>query len=223
MAEFNEIAPYRDHASDGTIGDKAHQQETSDHNPDSEGAVRAIDVDNDLYEPGLDFETVVQFLLTRCRSGAEKRITYIIYNRRIWEQDNGWKERAYHGASPHTEHGHFSFSHSDKLSNSTASFRLDLIPVALTPADKTWITNQINAVYADTNKSPSLMETIVGNRVLSQNIPDGTKADQPQTSAYIVLRNMGQMLLALKTAVAELENGMEELINNGRNQPGSNT
>jgi hypothetical protein len=57
FAEFDKIAPSRDHASDGSIGDTAHQQEVSDHNPDETGSVpihdadhlnevHAIDVDN---------------------------------------------------------------------------------------------------------------------------------------------------------------------------------
>ena len=33
-SEFNKLAPGRDKASDGSIGDTAHQQESSDHNPD---------------------------------------------------------------------------------------------------------------------------------------------------------------------------------------------
>lgn len=209
MAEFNTIAPNRDHASDGTIGDTAHQQENSDHNPDSKGAVRAIDVDNDLHEPGLDFETVVQFILERCRNGSETRITYIIYNRRIWEQDNGWRQRPYNGTSPHTEHGHFSFSHNDKVSNNTRSFRLDLIPVALTSADKEWITGQIGAAYLDTNKATGQSETVVGNRVLSQGIPDGTLPGTPQTPGYMVIQHMCELLLSIKDAVATIENTLD--------------
>jgi hypothetical protein len=151
FAEFNAVAPSRDRASDGSIGDVAHQQEVSDHNPDETGSVpihdadhinevHAIDVDNDLRESDLTMETVVQFLLGRCRSGAEKRLRYIIYNRRIWEASNGWKQRAYTGASAHTEHAHFSASYDTNLEASTASWHLEDIPVALTAADKQWIT-----------------------------------------------------------------------------------
>jgi type VI protein secretion system component Hcp len=154
--EFNLVAPSRDKASDGWIGDTAHQHEVSDHNPDEAGSVpihdadkvnevHAIDVDNNLNESDLTMEKVVQFLLGRCRSGAEKRLRYIIYNRRIWEASNGWKQRTYTGASPHTEHAHFSASYTSKLEASTASWHLEDIPVALTAADKTWIQNTIKA------------------------------------------------------------------------------
>jgi hypothetical protein len=159
FAEFDRIAPGRDHASDGSIGDTAHQDEVSDHNPDETGSVpihdadhinevHAIDVDNTLRVAGLSMETVVQFLLKRCRSGAEKRLRYIIYNRRIWEADHDWKQRAYTGASPHTEHAHFSASYTTAKEASTASWHLEDIPVALTADDKKWISAQIATIAA---------------------------------------------------------------------------
>lgn len=150
FAEFDRIAPSRDRASDGSVGDLAHQQEVSDHNPDETGSVpihdadkinevHAIDVDNDLRESDLTMEKVVQFLLARCRSGAEKRLRYIIYNRRIWSASSGWVQKPYTGASAHTEHAHFSASYDSAREASTASWHLEEIPVALTSADKAWI------------------------------------------------------------------------------------
>jgi hypothetical protein len=158
-AEFNRIAPGRDHASDGSIGDTAHSKEVSDHNPDETGSVpihdadhvnevHAIDVDIDLRVAGLTMEKVVQFLLGRCRSGAEKRLRYIIYNRRIWEASSGWKQKTYTGESPHTEHAHFSSSYDTAKEAATASWHLEDIPVALTADDKKWISAQIAAQVA---------------------------------------------------------------------------
>jgi hypothetical protein len=155
FAEFNRIAPHRDRTSDGSVGDMAHRDEVSDHNPDETGSVpvhdadhvnevHAIDVDDDLRESDLTMEKVVQFLLARCRAGKEKRLRYVIYNRRIWEADNGWKRQAYTGSSPHTDHAHFSASYDTAKEASTASWHLEDVPVALTAADKTWITQQIN-------------------------------------------------------------------------------
>lgn len=154
--EFDRIAPSRDHASDGSIGDTAHQDEVSDHNPDETGSVpihdadhinevHAIDVDNTLRESDLTMEKCVQFLLARCRSGAEKRLRYIIYNRRIWSASSGWVQKAYAGKSPHTEHAHFSASYVTALEASTASWHLEDIPVALTQADKDWIKSVVTA------------------------------------------------------------------------------
>lgn len=147
FGEFDRIAPARSRASDGTVGDTAHQGEVSDHNPDETGRVpihdadkinevHAADVTAKLNEPGLDMERVVQFLVARCRAGAEKRLRYIIYNRRIWSASSGWVQKIYTGASPHTEHAHFSASYETAHEASTASWHLEDIPVALTPQDK---------------------------------------------------------------------------------------
>jgi hypothetical protein len=155
-SEFNEIAPNRDKASDGSVGDLAHQNSQSDHNPDETGnvpirdadstnEVHAIDVDRDLRTPGLDMEAVVQFLLARCRGGQEGRLRYIIFNRRIWSASNGWRQQAYTGSNPHDHHAHFSASYKTAHEASTASWHLEDIPVALTDADKSFITSTVKA------------------------------------------------------------------------------
>lgn len=144
--EFNNIAPGRDKASDGWIGDAAHAASKSDHNPDTDGAVHAIDVDRDLRTPGLSMEKVVQFLLARCRSGQEARLRYIIFDRRIWSASSGWRQNAYTGANPHDHHAHFSGSYETAKERSVASWRLaDLIKeedVAFTTEDKAFIQEQ---------------------------------------------------------------------------------
>lgn len=153
--QIDDLAPARDHASDGAVGNLAHQGSVSDHNPDETGSVpihdadsvnevHAIDVDTDLRESDLTMEDIVQHLLSRCRSGAEKRLRYIIYYHRIWSASNGWVQEVYTGASPHTEHAHFSFSYNSTLEASTASYHLEEIPVALTAADKTWIEGRLD-------------------------------------------------------------------------------
>jgi hypothetical protein len=179
FTEFDRIAPARDDASDGSIGNAAHEAEVSDHNPDETGSVpihdadhlnevHAIDVDNNLNESDLTMEKVVQFLLGRCRSGAEKRLRYIIYNRRIWSASSGWVQKTYTGPSAHTEHAHFSASYTTSLEASTASWHLEDIPVALTSADKTWISQQITAAVAkvaadNTAKVDDLLNVKIGD------------------------------------------------------------
>lgn len=154
--ELNRIAPNRDKSSDGTIGDAAHQTRSSDHNDDEVGKVpikdadskhevHAYDADADLREPNLTMEMVVQHVVGRCRAGVEKRLRYVIYNKRIWEASNGWRQRSYSGDNPHTQHAHFSSSYETKLEASTASWRLEDIPVALTEADKRWLEGKIDA------------------------------------------------------------------------------
>lgn len=189
-SEFDGIAPSRDKTSDGWIGDTAHERETSDHNPDETGSVpihdadalnevHAIDVDNNLNESDLTMEKCVQFLLSRCRSGAETRIRYIIYNRRIWEASNGWVQRTYTGASPHTEHAHFSFSYETAKEASTASFHLEDIPVALTLADKQWIANEIEEqvrwLFNQTRGNAECIMSDAGEATLVANIAAAVK------------------------------------------------
>jgi hypothetical protein len=123
--EFNLINPERDKASDGWIGDAAHQANpTSDHNPDLRGLVHAIDMDEDLRTPGVSMERCVQFLLDRCRSGQEKRLKYIIYERRIWSASNGWRQKAYTGSNPHDKHAHFSGSYEPAREINAGSYGL---------------------------------------------------------------------------------------------------
>jgi hypothetical protein len=190
MAAFDVLAPGRDHTSDGTIGDTAHVAEgNSDHLPDEDYAalrnldadhineVHAIDVDNDLRESDLTMEKVVQFLLGRCRSGAEKRLRYIIYNRRIWSASSGWVQKAYTGASAHTEHAHFSFSYVTSLEASTASWHLEDIPVALTAADKTWI---VEAIKANAGAGP------IGSKTYPTRTGDQAGNDLAEVRAVLV-------------------------------------
>jgi hypothetical protein len=145
-SEFNAIAPNRMKDSDGSVGDAAHQDSQSDHNPDEIGnvpihdadrvnEVHAIDVDIDLKVPGLSMEKVVQFLLARCRAGTENRLRYIIFNRRIWSASDEWRERDYTGKNPHDKHAHFSSSYASGREADTSSWELEDIPVALTEAD----------------------------------------------------------------------------------------
>ena len=152
--EFDDLAPHRDKREEGTIGDENHDS-TSDHTPDeqsrhlkhkdadSRNEVHALDIDADLRLPGLTMEAAVQFLLGRCRSGAETRLRYIIFNRRIWSASDGWQQNRYDGKDPHTGHAHFSARYDTPNEASTASWHLEDIPVALTADDKKWLSAEI--------------------------------------------------------------------------------
>jgi len=199
---FNKIASSRDKSSDGAIGDTAHQQSVSDHNPDEVGSVpihdadktnevHAIDVDNNLNESDLTMEKVVQFILGRCRSGQEKRLRYVIYNRRIWSASSDWVQKAYTGPSPHTEHAHFSASYTTSLEASTASWHLEDIPVSLTTADKTWITNEVKkqAIAAVKDQLDEIANAVINADILTA--PPGTDPDgkNPTWSINSMVRN----------------------------------
>jgi hypothetical protein len=135
--EFNRLAPGRDKASDGSIGDTAHQQESSDHNPDdtpgvvtpytdadSIPEVHAIDVDNDLHKSDWTMDKCLEIIITRHRAGQDDRLQNVIYNRRIWSRSWGWTARAYTGASAHTEHAHFSARYTTAQESDTGAWGL---------------------------------------------------------------------------------------------------
>jgi hypothetical protein len=133
--EFNRLAPNRDKASDGSIGDTAHAYSSSDHNPDETGTtpyedadrrneVHAIDVDDDLRKAGWTMNRCLQIIIGRHRQGRDDRLQNVIYNRRIWSRSWGWTARAYTGASTHTEHAHFSARYTTAQENDTSPWGL---------------------------------------------------------------------------------------------------
>ena len=116
---FDEAFPDRDRTTDGSIGDAAHQDRTSGHNPDdtsgskpeytdsdSKAEVRAIDVDKDLRASGVDMQDVVNAIIAE--PNDRKRLAYMIYNKKMYSAKNGWKPSNYTGSNPHTAHAHFS-------------------------------------------------------------------------------------------------------------------
>ena len=103
-AEADRLAPGRSRRSDGSIGDAAHADRVSDHNP-SGGWVHAIDLTNDP-KGGFDAHAMAQRVIAR----RDPRIKYIISNRRIYGPGSryGWAGGPYTGDNPHTAHAHFS-------------------------------------------------------------------------------------------------------------------
>ena len=129
--EIDVLYPRRDKTSDGWLGNAEHSSRVSDHNPDESGMVHAIDVDEDLtgnsgayprFRSGQGIREIVDFILDRCRSGAEKRLWYIIYEGRIYSRTYGWVSRAYSGANPHDHHAHFSLRYSDAIEADRSSW-----------------------------------------------------------------------------------------------------
>lgn len=111
-AEFNQQNPTRDKRSDGWIGDAAHQGRQSDHNPDPQGRVKAIDVDTTGPWPrGNTPDDYVEFIRLRHKNGDDDRQEYIIHNEHICSVSSNWNWETYSGTDPHIEHIHFSARH----------------------------------------------------------------------------------------------------------------
>lgn len=124
--EANRLAPHRSKASDGTIGDAAHSARTSDHNVGARDRVHALDLTNDPTH-GFDAHARVEAL----RVAQDRRVKYVISNKRIASFDKGWAWRPYTGANPHDKHAHISI-------HSTVAAETDTRPwwPAVTPAPK---------------------------------------------------------------------------------------
>ena len=108
--QFDDTYPDRDRASDGWIGDARHQSRVSDHVPNAEGIVRAIDIDRDL--SGKKKPDLMPYLANQIRHAAksDKRIAYIIFAGKIASPRMGWRWRKYRGVNPHDHHCHISFT-----------------------------------------------------------------------------------------------------------------
>lgn len=102
--QVDEMAPARNRSSDGTIGDASHQARNSDHNPNQDGVVTALDITHDPAH-GVDAPALGEML----RLSEDPRIKYVISNARIFSSKiSPWKWRPYSGANAHTEHIHIS-------------------------------------------------------------------------------------------------------------------
>ena len=73
--QVNDMAPGRSTASDGTIGDQSHQIRNSDHNPNADNVVTAMDITHDPAH-GVDAGAMAEML----RLSQDPRIKYIISN-----------------------------------------------------------------------------------------------------------------------------------------------
>ena len=110
--QIDDAFPGRDRTSDGWIGDTRHAARKSDHNPDAQGWVRAIDIDRDLNgkgrKPDLMPDLVDQIRLA-AKSG-DKRVSYIIFDGKIASSKKAWAWRTYDGINKHNHHAHVSFT-----------------------------------------------------------------------------------------------------------------
>lgn len=108
--QINRAFPDRDRRSDGSVGDSSHQSRgsKSDHNPDSNGWVRAIDIDANLSTDAKAAYVLANQLRVLAR--RDRRLSYIIFNRRFASRRTLWRFISYRGINPHEKHIHVSFT-----------------------------------------------------------------------------------------------------------------
>ena len=121
-AQVNLARPNRSKSSDGSIGDANHASRTSDHNAwisdGTMGVVSAIDITHDP-KGGFDSYAFAEWLRTK----KDKRIKYVISNRRIFSSvTSPWTWRPYTGSNPHDHHCHVSVQSTKSLYDDTSDW-----------------------------------------------------------------------------------------------------
>lgn len=109
--------PGRDRRSDGWIGDSAHAARRSDHNPDKNGWVHALDIDENMgkgrWRNGRAARQLAEQLRLYAASGlpGSDRIKYVVYEGRLASgtyKSKWWTWRP--GNWGHYQHIHVSFT-----------------------------------------------------------------------------------------------------------------
>jgi hypothetical protein len=107
--QIDDLYIERSRKSDGWIGDTRHSSRKSDHNPDANGIVRALDITSDLGSHPEEAHALVE-KIRKCAKRGDKRIKYLIFDGRISSPILNWKWRKYKGVNPHRHHFHVSFT-----------------------------------------------------------------------------------------------------------------
>lgn len=119
--QIDQAYPNRDRRSDGWIGDTAHSARVSDHNPDDEGIVYAIDIDENMgkgpWRNGRAARKLANQLVAYAGSNkpGAGRIKYVVYENALASgtyRSKWWQWRP--GPWGHTQHIHVSFTEAAK-------------------------------------------------------------------------------------------------------------
>jgi hypothetical protein len=115
--QLNARFPNRDKSSDGAVGDLSHQARPSDHNPDKNGWVHALDIDENFgkgkWRNGRNAQALADQIVAYAASGlpGSDRVKNVVYNDKVasgtyratrWV----WRGKGY----GHFNHIHISFT-----------------------------------------------------------------------------------------------------------------
>ena len=132
-AQVNAFAPKRSKKTDGWIGDRAHMERASDHNPNQAGVVTALDITHDP-AGGLDSYKLAETL----RQNRDDRIKYVISAGKIFSSTvSPWQWRKYTGSNSHHQHVHVSVDSSPALYDDARKWLLDGGPLKSAPTRTT--------------------------------------------------------------------------------------
>lgn len=160
-SQVNKLAPKRSKASDGWLGDAKHSMRKSDHNPEPDGTVDALDITHDP-KNCVDIHKLCDALI----ASKDRRISYLICNGKIISGAGGkqpWVKRVYTGPNKHTKHIHVSVK--DEHQDDTTPWKIEAAfgkaspaPIKVTPmpvapiADKPVKLEPVTAPAQATNK-----------------------------------------------------------------------
>ena len=166
-SEFNAVEPNRDKGADGSIGDTAHADRSSDHNPDETGAtpsedsdrineVHALDIDSSGPWPdgkggqeGGWFDRKIKAIVADQRElwlSADDKcwLQNIIWRGKVYSLSNDWKPVPHTGADGHFDHAHFSARYITSCENDTRPW--GVLEEEMTKAEFTaWMTDWANS------------------------------------------------------------------------------
>ena len=109
--QINNAYPDRDKSSDGWVADARHVAAgTSDHIPNVNGWVLAVDLDRDLHGKAKPDDMPYLANQLRILAKSDGRISYIIFDGKIASSKKRWAWREYKGINQHRHHMHVSFT-----------------------------------------------------------------------------------------------------------------
>ena len=115
--QINERFPDRDKSSDGWVGDAAHVGRASFHNPDKNGWVHALDIDENFgvgkWRNGRNAKALADQLVAYAASGlpGANRVLHVVYEDQVASgsyKSSWWKFRG--AGYAHFQHIHISFT-----------------------------------------------------------------------------------------------------------------